>query len=390
MKTNIKDISLKIILVLLSVIFALTLCEVIIRVFKLAPEVHRLNPGLKKSVYKISSNPILGYEFKENYRDEFRPNLSSSYPYINSHGYRDIERTYEKSKGVKRIILLGDSVACGAEYIYDLKDTISGQLEKMLKEKRVEVLNICVNGYCTRAEVELLKMQGIRYKPDLVILLFVANDYDNLNDDLGRISMGRPKIVEKLFVSSYLFRFLCMQFNLFHMREQLGINKYAGEHINSLDKETIKKARMSNDASETMLKNHLNAIGDNNVEEGLRLLKELSVRYNFKILIGVWPIFEHDRIVDYETYNTAPYLVPEKQKLYIEQLAERNGIPSFRFSGYFRQALQEINESRKEKYYANNIFSRDTMHPTKIGAMAAAAALRSIIDSDPALLENGK
>jgi hypothetical protein len=391
-KTPIKDFSFNLILLLLSVMVGLSTCEIIIRIFKLTPEVYSLNPGFEKSVYKISSNPILGYEFKENYRDNKMPNLMNSYPYINSHGHRDIERAYEKSKGVKRIILLGDSVACGAKYIDDIKDTIPGQLEYMLKEKRTEVLNFGINGYCTLSEIELLKMQGIKYKPDLVILLFVDNDYDNANNDLGMVSLDRPKIVESLFVSSYLFRFLCLRFNLFHMREQFGLNNLARYWIGTLDQSILEKAKQSNDVSDMTLKNHLNAIGENNVENGLRLLKELSVEYNFRILIGIWPTFEQNRIVDYETHDKTggKYIVPDTQKLYIEQLADRYRIPCFRFSRFFAYSFDVINKNGTGKYFSDRIFTGDTMHATKIGATIAANALKEIIESDPVLLGNGR
>ena len=164
----------------------------VVRWFDLVPKLHRLNPGLQKTVYRFSKNPILGYVFKENYRDNQSPDLSTSYPYINAHGFRDKERTYEKPKGVTRIILLGDSVVTGAEYIEQFNNMISGKLEKTLDPSKVEVLNISVNGYCTRAEIELLKERGIKYAPDLVILVFVHNDYININADLGRADLRRP------------------------------------------------------------------------------------------------------------------------------------------------------------------------------------------------------
>ena len=112
--------------------------------------------------------------------------------------------------------MLGDSVVEG----YGLKepDTISFQLESLFDEATTEVLNFGVSAYCTRAEVELLEKRGLQFSPDVGVLVFVENDFDNFNREafpLGE-TIQRPAIVRSAFQRSHLFRLSCVQLNLFH------------------------------------------------------------------------------------------------------------------------------------------------------------------------------
>lgn len=66
----------------------------------------------KRSPYQLSASPILGYEFKPNFRDP-ESRGDQNYPYINADGFREVERRRIKLPGVKRIIMLGDSVVAG-------------------------------------------------------------------------------------------------------------------------------------------------------------------------------------------------------------------------------------------------------------------------------------
>ena len=72
--------------------------------------------------------------------------------------------------------------------------------------------------YCTRAEVELLEVKGLQFDPDVVILVFVENDFDNFNREAFPLggTIERPAVVESLFARSHLFRLACVQCNLFH------------------------------------------------------------------------------------------------------------------------------------------------------------------------------
>lgn len=380
---------LKLLLLLFGFLLALLASELLVRWLEAAPKLHRLNPGLQKSVYRFSDNPILGYVFKENYRDNEEPDLSTSYPYINAHGFRDRERVYEKEEGVKRIIILGDSVVAGSEYIEDLNDTISRKLEKMLEPEGVEVLNISVNGYCTRAEVELLKNRGVKYAPDLVILVFVHNDYANINADLGRVDLRSPPIVEFLFVRSHLFRRLSIQFNAFNMKVRYGVNDYAGEWFGTKEFVDTINMETSDRADRRTFKEHVSSLGDSNVIDGLALLRELADRHHFNVVIGIWPIFRDEGVLDVEAAPAGdPHLAPEGRMLWIERFAEDRGFPTFRFSHYFTKHFAQRHQngdapnSNPRVYYAE-----DTMHPNNIATTVATNAIKELLTENPSWLQ---
>ena len=96
--------------------------------------------------------------------------------YANSEGWRDRERTVERRPNTLRILVIGDSVTYGA--IVAQADTYTAILERKLQAKGVgaEVINISYGGWGTDQELEALTLEGLSYKPDLVILQFTTND----------------------------------------------------------------------------------------------------------------------------------------------------------------------------------------------------------------------
>lgn len=381
-----------------AVSIGLFLGEAAVRFLGFAPQISRINSEMKKTVFRVSENPFLGYVYKENYRDA-DADLYKSYPYINAHGFRDTERRYEKPPGVKRIILLGDSVAAGHVNIRSLDDTISRQLEELLEPAPVEVLNMGMTGYCTRGEVEMLKERGLRYDPDLVVLLFVHNDYFDMNMELGYVTPPRP--VQLLFVHSHLFRYLGIKFNLFDLGTQFGVQEVAGEWIGWLlarDHDRLREIMKGEDASGSTLRGHLEAMGTvaakggSNVHLALPVLKDLSRTYGFKVAIGIWPAFLEEGIVDVESYLKMEFF-SGSEELEIEKVAAANGIPTFRFSGMFREYYAE---ERREAVAAGRgdrleppaelFTSGDSMHPNPLGTRLAAQILKNLLERNPGLL----
>ena len=93
---------------LAATLLALLLGEVVIRLLRVAPEIKAIELSATNGVYERSTNPILGFELKANYRNA-KPDFIESYERTNAHGQRDKERTLEKRDGVRRVLLLGDS-----------------------------------------------------------------------------------------------------------------------------------------------------------------------------------------------------------------------------------------------------------------------------------------
>ncbi|MDA0991942.1 MAG: SGNH/GDSL hydrolase family protein, partial [Verrucomicrobia bacterium] len=327
------------------------------------------------SAFRLTDNPVLGYVLRENYRDD-NPNLNDSWPVINSHGQRDIERTYDKPAGTTRIIMLGDSVVMG-NGIRDLNDTLSRQLERQLQPDPIEVLNFGVSGYCTRSEVELLKVRGLQYDPDVVILVFVMNDYANISNDILNIDYDRAQWAQFFFVHSSLYRALAIRFNWLHFGDQFAMRAVAGDFTGVYPNQKISEVALRHDK----IGRHANAIGERNVEEGLGLFKQLSLQNGFQPLIVIWPIFFDEQIGDVETYlefnrDGQSYFIDPAAPLVIEKLAEQVGITTMRLSGHFRQDALERNQTSG---LADLYTIGDGTHPSPEGTRVAARALKQFL-----------
>ncbi len=90
----------------------------------------------------------------------------------NSHGLRDREHPLEKPPSGTRIVVVGDSFTWG----YGVNDdkVYPRVLEPLLEG--VEVINLGVTAFGTKQEFDYLKLEGLRYGPDIVILGFCLND----------------------------------------------------------------------------------------------------------------------------------------------------------------------------------------------------------------------
>ncbi len=113
------------------------------------------------------------------------------YVQINSHGFRDVSRNYEKPPNGFRIAVLGNSWTEALQVPLD--KTYCSVLERKLAGlacfagKHVEVLNFGVSGYSTAQELLLLQQEVWKYHPDMVIVAFysardVANNVRQLNN----------------------------------------------------------------------------------------------------------------------------------------------------------------------------------------------------------------
>lgn len=110
----------------------------------------------------------------------------------NSRGVRsDREILYEKPPGVRRIVVLGDSFGMG--YEVNLEDSFLHVMEQTLREAgaNVEVVNLSVSGHGNAEELIMLREEGLKYDPDLVLLCWHATDYeDNVRSGLFGLENG--------------------------------------------------------------------------------------------------------------------------------------------------------------------------------------------------------
>lgn len=103
--------------------------------------------------------------------DEYRHELR-----YNARSMRGPVIPYEKPAGTLRVVLLGDSFVDG--YTEELGDRVSEVLQRDLTADglAVEVVPMGTGGYATDQEYMWLMREGLRYDPDVVVLVFHPND----------------------------------------------------------------------------------------------------------------------------------------------------------------------------------------------------------------------
>jgi lysophospholipase L1-like esterase len=141
-------------------------------------------PEYEIGFYRKSNNSVIEQELIPNYQQIFDGHFIRLQPTIvkiNSDGFRDRDFSIKKNTNTFRIIALGDSFTFG--WGLNLTDTWPKQLENKLNEriknKHFEVLNFGVGGYNTIQEVLMFKEKGIKYNPDLLLLDFTMDDFEN-------------------------------------------------------------------------------------------------------------------------------------------------------------------------------------------------------------------
>jgi hypothetical protein len=135
-------------------------------------------------------DPLLGWAHRPGrsgtmHHPDFRIEVS-----ISSQGLRDREYPLERVPGRKRMLVLGDSFAWGFGVEQD--EALSEIVEQ--RHPDWEVLNAGVSGFGTDQELLFLRERGLRWRPDVVLLLFHPNDVADNNAD-SRYGYPKPRFV---------------------------------------------------------------------------------------------------------------------------------------------------------------------------------------------------
>ncbi|MCB9746968.1 MAG: hypothetical protein H6755_01005 [Candidatus Omnitrophica bacterium] len=154
-------------------LITLIFCEGFARLMHLAP--------LLNSQYSFFiQDPYLPYKPQPFSVVEGRTKLDLfDYHYqYNQYGFRDQEYSLEKKPGVYRILGIGDSFTYGIGANFE--DTFLRQLEVKLNNedysRQVEIIKAGIPGYFPEPERMLLEHYGVEFKPDFILVGFLAND----------------------------------------------------------------------------------------------------------------------------------------------------------------------------------------------------------------------
>ena len=160
---------------------AFSIGEVVVRILykneaALSPRYH--------TDYKYGRYTIRGVRPNAEY---WQTTVDGSWKFVtNNKGFRNTKDfSYAKPANTVRVLSLGDSLTQGWEVRQDF--TFSAALERFLTHhaKNAEVINAGVSGFSTAEELVFLENEGLKYNPDVVVLGFFANDFeDNLKAGL--------------------------------------------------------------------------------------------------------------------------------------------------------------------------------------------------------------
>jgi hypothetical protein len=124
---------------------------------------------------------VAGYQAKERYAPDpvlgwtLRPGRG-----VNAAGVRDRAYLLHKAPEVYRIAVLGDEYTEALELPVTATwwRLLAGRLEQcgFQPGRKIEVINFAVAGYSTAQQYVMLESRAMRYRPDLVLLQFAADD----------------------------------------------------------------------------------------------------------------------------------------------------------------------------------------------------------------------
>jgi lysophospholipase L1-like esterase len=119
-------------------------------------------------------HPTRGYTLRPGFAGESKFGIPFR---VSAQGFRSPEVAVPKPAGVRRVLVLGDSVAWGAGVREE--ETFARQLEVALRKEldcEVEIVNAGISGYGSLEQLDLLRNDGLALEPDVVLVYHVEND----------------------------------------------------------------------------------------------------------------------------------------------------------------------------------------------------------------------
>ncbi len=188
----VQTLIIRLILACVGIVAALILIELGLRLVPRAQLDLWLEKSTRLQLYR--SDPRIGWSLRPDAETIFvTRNDRPIEVETNALGLRDDEHTYKKPPGTFRVLILGDSFAEAKDV--ELDQSFPYLIEQCLNRRvdlQIEVINGGVSGYGPAEEYLFYISEGIKYDPDLVLLVtYVGNDFSDLDrNDQNRMVRG--------------------------------------------------------------------------------------------------------------------------------------------------------------------------------------------------------
>ncbi|MBI4157394.1 hypothetical protein HY502_00925 [Candidatus Woesebacteria bacterium] len=201
--------------------------EVLFRLYYLVTNERFFGLSPKRTTLEWIDDEKVGRKLAPNQRGWFVSPQKEYFTWIetNKEGFRDVNHELEKPEGKKRLLILGDSFV--ENFQVPFEKTFFRQLEENFNQESVEILAMGLGDTGSAQQYFLLKEFGLKYKPNVVVQLFLtANDIRNNSKELN----NNPDVPYLELDSSG---------NLKEVRPERNLQGFSAEI-----KETLKKSRL--------------------------------------------------------------------------------------------------------------------------------------------------
>lgn len=205
----------------------------------------------------------------------------------NGAGFRDRDHTRQKPPGIKRVVVIGDSVTEGSGV--EAEEIFSSRLQRLLGPQ-YEVINLGMSGLNTPQEVHILEVEGLDYDPDVVIVNFVLNDCDFFSEFHAARQFMQDKdakigLLGDIGIDPRIKRWLKSSAFVYFVKSRI-------EHLVGM----ITGKEEVNYYQNLWSQDHCYQ----RITEGFNKLTDLQVRNSFEVHVVIWPL-----LVDYKPYAFA-------------------------------------------------------------------------------------
>jgi len=135
-----------------------------------------------------SADAQLGWRVSPNLSRTFGGGSGAYLVQTNSRGFRDAEHTERKPDGGFRVVVLGASTIFGDGVAQD--ELCTERLERMLPA--TDVINLACVAYAPTQHAVILREEGFRYEPDVVLQFLIQSD-ENCAFQSWEVTLQRPK-----------------------------------------------------------------------------------------------------------------------------------------------------------------------------------------------------